>query len=76
MWAIIFQTVAAGIVGGVGIAWIAYAIGADRVLVTVIRHPLRSFETAVLTVVAFFPPPVVKSGYQGRHAGRHGMVTA
>lgn len=67
MYAVALQVIAAGIVAGVGIAWVAYAIGVDRavvraiyVMVPVLRHPLQSFELAVAALIlAKLPAPRV-----------------
>lgn len=67
MSAVLFQALTAAIVAGVSVAWIAYAVGADRVIVAIIRHPLQSFEIAYATaILVHLPAPKVKR--KARHA--------
>lgn len=68
--AAIFQAFTAALVGGVGIAFIAHAIGIDMALANAIRHPLRTIETAIAVPLSWLPAPRRKSyrkHYQGRH---------
>lgn len=70
MNAALFQALAAAVVAGVSVAWIGYAVGADRVIVAVVRHPLRSFEIVVAALIlANLPAPKVK------HRPRHIAVS-
>lgn len=70
MWAIVAQTILAGTVAGVALAWIAYAVGVDRVLVVAIRallrvvaflfaHPLQSAELIIAVPMSWLPAPKV-----------------
>lgn len=79
MWIITFQTIAAGIIAGVGMAWIAYAVGVDRALVVaievsarvvgfVIMHPLQSVELIIAVPMSWLPTP--RHVYQSRHQVR------
>lgn len=67
MGAVVFQVIVAGIVGGVCLAFLAYAFGVDRAVVFAIRHPLRTAELLIMIVVSCLPAP--RHRYTGRHIG-------
>lgn len=66
MGAAIFQMVTAGVVGGVAIAYIAYAIGVDRVIVRAIRYAFGAVEIVIAIPMSWLPTPRYR--YRGRHA--------
>lgn len=67
----LLQVSAGAVIAGVGMAYIAYSIGMDRVLVAAIRHPFRSFEIAIAAIVLSNLPKPRKGTYRKHYKGRH-----
>lgn len=64
----ILQVTAGAVLAGVGMVWIAYTVGADRMMYAAVRHPLRSFEMTVATVIlSRLPKPRKRTYRKGRH---------